>query len=98
MNVKPGDLARVICTALGPNGAAVGCIVRVLPDPSEIPYSIPHTLHGKMWRCALVKGANQLVTEYGGVGNEADFADDWLVRIDPEELTKDQSEKKEITA
>lgn len=76
--IKPGILCKVIGSALGPKGSSVGAIVRVVGQDG----GPPHSLHGDIWRCELVKGTN-LVTEYGGIGREADFAEDWLEPLPP---------------
>lgn len=68
--IKPGDLAEVIDSI---DGASVGQVVTVLSFEGE------HSKFGRIWRC---QSPQTLVTEYGGVGNTADFAEDWLHKID----------------
>lgn len=74
MRCKQGDLAEVIGGAL--NLTNVGKIVRVMNYRGE------HSQYGPIWHCAAEDC--ELVTEYGGVGIGADFADDWLRPLPPE--------------
>lgn len=77
-NLKPGDLAEVIDSI---DGASVGQVVTVLSFEGE------HSKFGRIWRC---QSQQTLVTEYGGVGNIADFAEDWLHKIDdPDTVIED---------
>lgn len=39
-----------------------------------------HSVHGRIWRCT----GEDLVTEYGAKGSEADFAQSWLKKADPQ--------------
>ena len=71
MNVKQGDLAEVIESL---DGAAVGMHVRVIAFQGN------HSKLGPIWRC---RSDGTIVTEFGGVGQEADFADAWLKKIEP---------------
>jgi hypothetical protein len=48
-----------------------------------------HSELGNIWRCSVVKGS-QLVTEFGGIGIAADFAESWLRPIDD---TNDQTKQ-----
>lgn len=76
--IKPGDLAEVINSV---DGAAVGQVVTVLSFEGE------HSQLGRIWRC---QSKQTLVTEYGAVGNVADFAEDWLLKIDdPDTVIED---------
>lgn len=68
--IKPGDIAQVIESV---DGAAVGQTVSVLA------YIGDHSKLGRIFRC---QSKQTLVTEFGGVGNTADFAEDWLLKID----------------
>ena len=77
MNVAPGDLAEVIDSV---DGLMVGRIVEVLYWAGE------HSRLGTIWTCHC---KDELVTEYGGVGNEADFADGWLRKIEPPQVDED---------
>ena len=70
MNVKKGDLAEIIKSVDGIN---VGKIVEVSDFAGN------HSQHGPIW---LVRSRTlDLVTEYGGVGDNLHCADDWLKRI-----------------
>jgi hypothetical protein len=71
MKCKQGDLAVVIKSV---DNASVGMIVQVVKFVGE------HSLYGPIWRC---RSKDTIVTEFGGFGNEADFADDWLQPIVP---------------
>lgn len=71
MRCKQGDLATVIKSV---DNASVGMIVQVVQFVGD------HSQYGPIWRC---RSKGTIVTEYGGVGNEADFADDWLEPIVP---------------
>ena len=71
--IQSGDLAEIICGALGSVGPNVGKQVRVGLLRGE------HSQHGRIWR---VHGEG-LVTEYGAVGAELDCAQSWLRRIEP---------------
>lgn len=76
MQVKPGDVAEVIKSV---DGAAIGMTVTVVSFQGH------HSQYGPIWRC---QSTDTIVTEFGGFGNEADFADDWLRKIeDPSTLT-----------
>lgn len=76
MKIKSGDTAKVINSI---DGACVGITVIVGEYQGE------HSKYGRIWRC---KSKDTIVTEFGGFGNEADFAEDWLMKIDdPEQLT-----------
>jgi hypothetical protein len=79
MNVKPGDKAKIIKSI---DGMSVGKIVTVISLTGT------HSKYGTVWR---VEGAG-LVSEYGGVGANADVPDDWLQKIEPDDvvLTKDK--------
>lgn len=75
MNVKQGDRARFVESI---DGAAVGRIVTVVRYQGE------HSKLGPVWRVRAVDGRGPLVTEYGGVSDECDAADEWLrVEADP---------------
>ena len=73
MNVKSGDRAVIIKSALGVN------IGRVI-DVGE--YRGEHTQYGPIWH--VYSTGSALVTEYGGIGKECDCADDWLRPLLPE--------------
>jgi hypothetical protein len=84
MHVKQGDMAEVIQSI---DGASVGLIVNVVAYQGE------HSLYGPIWRC---RSNSNIVTEFGGVGHEADFADDWLRKIEPPEKTDTTNNKMEL--
>jgi hypothetical protein len=80
MRCKQGDLAIVEESI---DGLSVGKIVQVVKYIGE------HSQYGPIWRC---RGKDQLVTEYGAVGQTADFADSWLRPIRPDN-TKEETEE-----
>lgn len=84
MRCEQGDLAHVIKSV---DGAAVGKTVQVIRYMGE------HSLYGPVWRCRC---KDELMTEYGGLGKELDFADDWLEPIKPKNL-KVKEVSKELT-
>jgi hypothetical protein len=69
--LEPGCLAVVIKSV---EGASVGKIVQCVKIQGE------HSLYGTIWR---VRSQSTIVTEYGGVGNEADCPAKWLKKIEP---------------
>jgi hypothetical protein len=74
--IKAGDLAEVISGMQGKSSPNLGLIVRVLA------YRGDHSQYGRIWRCQA---------EYAELGQpgvnvppgEADFAQDWLRKIEP---------------
>jgi hypothetical protein len=79
--IKAGDLCEVISGLLGLNSPNIGLIVRVLAFRGE------HSQHGRIWRCEAQ------YAELGQPGvnvppGEADFAQDWLKKIEPPTSTK----------
>lgn len=88
--VTPGATCLIIGAAFGPKGPSVGRKCKAI---SLYPYE--HTLHGAIWRCASVDG-KEFISEHGGMGMEADFAEDWLQVEDPEQLSKDAVTEKEL--
>lgn len=72
MKIYAGVLCRVIG---GTDNLNIGKIVRVISNQGE------HSKLGRIWRCTAVEG--NLITEYGGVGTGADFAQDWLEPLPP---------------
>jgi hypothetical protein len=72
--IKSGDRCEVIAGALGDKGPNVGKKVTVGQVRGE------HSEFGRIWRCH----GEGLVTEYGALGNEADFAQAWLRKLPPE--------------
>ena len=79
--IKAGDLAEVISGMNGSKSPNIGLIVRVLA------YRGDHSQHGRIWRCEA---------EYAELGQPgvdrppgtADFAQDWLKKIEPPPETK----------
>lgn len=75
-NLEPGCLAVIIESALG---QSVGTIVQCVKTIGI------HSLYGIVWR---VRSQTQLVSEYGGVGNEVDVPAKWLKKITPDGVVK----------
>jgi hypothetical protein len=71
--IKTGDECEVIAGALGITGPNVGRLVTVRELRGE------HSQFGRIWRCE----AQGLITEYGAVGTQADFAQSWLRKLPP---------------
>lgn len=91
--IKATDLAEVISGARGKESPNVGLVVRVLEFRGE------HSQYGRIWRCE----AEYAELHQPGVGcppGQADFAQDWLRKIEPPPITDttNTSETKEITA
>lgn len=90
-NLEPGDLALVIKSL---DGHAIGKIVTCV----QVDF-VNHDQYGTIW---LVKSSREdLVTEYGGVGNNAHMPASWLKKIpkDPlpdEELSDELQSTKEL--
>lgn len=82
--IKPGALCRVIG---GVDGINVGKIVRVSHLAGF------HEQFGPIWTAISVDG--DIVTEYGGVTPDADFAAEWLEVLPPEE-PKTKVDEKEL--
>ena len=74
MNVKQGDIAIIVKSAMGLN---IGRIVEVGDYVGE------HSKLGPIWH-VRTKG-RALVTEYGAIGPECDCADDWLRPLPPDD-------------
>ena len=91
--IKAGDLAEVISGMSGAKSPNLGLIVRVLA------YRGDHSQYGRIWRCEA---------EYAELGQPgvnappgtADFAQDWLRKIEPPEQTKttETTKSKELTS
>jgi hypothetical protein len=81
--IKSGDRCEIIAGALGPTGPNIGKLVTVGQVRGE------HSEYGRIWRCH----GEGLITEYGAVGSEADFAQAWLRKLPPETLTPKQREE-----
>lgn len=76
MKCTPGDLAVVLKSV---DNNSIGVIVQCIKLLGL------HSKYGPIWHC---RSKTLLVTEYGAVGHEADFPDDWLRPIRPNELDK----------
>lgn len=83
--IKTGDRCEVIAGALGTQGPNVGKIVKVAPLRGE------HSIFGRIWRCT----GPDLVSEYGGVGISADFAQSWLRKLPPDPLPIEAAQQDE---
>ena len=70
--LKKGDLAEVIEGALGNRGPNIGKIVTVGSTMGE------HSQYGRIVRCH----SSTLISEYGVVTDNLDFAVSWLRKID----------------
>lgn len=77
-SLQPGDLAIVVESVFG---KSVGTIVQCIKTIGE------HSLYGVMWQ---VSSVNEIVTEYGAIGNRFDSPQKWLKKIQPGELDKKQ--------
>ena len=75
--IKAGDLCEVIDGTFEQKSPNVGKRVVVRQVRGE------HTQLGRIWRCAGV----DLITEFGVVGTEMDFAQAWLRKLPPEAPT-----------
>jgi hypothetical protein len=79
-NLAPGDLAEIIRSL---DGHCTGKIIECV----RIEY-IDHPEYGTIW---LVQSpSDDLVTEYGGVGNNVHVPASWLRKI-PKDKTKDKT-------
>jgi len=83
--VKTGDLAYITQGALGPNGPNTGKIITVGKLCGE------HSLHGPIY--LIHSNSNDLITEYGAVGNIIHAAQDWLKLIDPDSINSSEVHK-----
>lgn len=87
--LEPGCLAVIIESI---DGHSTGKIVQCLKIVGE------HSKYGTIWH---VRSKDELITEYGVIGNEADVPAIWLKKIEPGdgildtkiEKSKDISEK-----
>lgn len=82
--IKSGDLCEVIDGVFGQKSPNVGKNVMVSQVRGD------HSKWGRIWRCHGV----DLVTEFGGFGTEADFAQEWLRKLPPEILPPKNVEEK----
>lgn len=87
--IKSGDECVVIGGALEGKGPNHGKRVIVEHLRGE------HSVYGRIWRCRAKEG--ELVTEYGAVGERADFAQSWLQKAPPQ-APKVTSTEREVTA
>ena len=71
--IKTGDRCEVVAGAMGTQGPNIGKIVTVVSLRGE------HGVFGRIWSCR----AENLITEYGAVGDRCDFAQSWLRKIPP---------------
>jgi hypothetical protein len=75
--------AGALCKVVGGvDGLNVGKTVRIESLQGE------HSKYGRIWRCTA--HGCELITEYGAIGNAADFAQSWLEVIPPIEAKPDQ--------
>ena len=70
--LQSGDICLVIDSI---DRISVGRTVKVISLQGQ------HSKWGNIWRCRGLNGA--LISEYGAVGDVAEFAQSWLQRIDP---------------
>lgn len=79
--IKQGDLCEVIGGKLGRESPNLGLVVRVKSFRGE------HSVYGRIWRCE----AEYAVRAQEGKDvppGDADFAQDWLRKIEPPGSTK----------
>jgi hypothetical protein len=86
--IKSGDRCEVIAGALGDKGPNVGKRVTVGALRGE------HSEYGRIWRCH----GEGLVTEFGALGNEADFAQSWLRKLPPSEVPPKVEQREKVTS
>lgn len=87
MKCKAGDLARIVNSTNGPNGASCGAIVQCVKVVGE------HSLYGPVWQ---VSSKSTLVSEFGGVGNTVDVPDIWLEKLVPPAIFEKNLKTEEI--
>jgi hypothetical protein len=80
--IEQGCLAIITESILGHSVGKIVQCVRVAGT---------HSLYGVVWR---VRSKEELMTEYGGQGFEADVPEKWLKKIEPGDGLK--SKKKEL--
>lgn len=88
--IKSGDSCLVVGGVFEDKAPNLGKTVTVMALRGE------HSQYGRIWACS----GKDLVTEYGGVGSNADFAASWLQKIQPPEQntqTKSQLNQPEKT-
>lgn len=84
--IKSGDRCEVIAGALGNKGPNVGKQVTVGQVRGE------HSEHGRIWRCH----GEGLVTEFGALGTQADFAQSWLRKLPPTTLPPEVEQREKV--
>lgn len=84
--LEPGCLAIITKSILD---YSVGRIVQCIRVKGT------HTLYGVVWR---VRARENLVTEYGGIGTEADVPAKWLKKIQPGDLDSKTKREKEYVS
>lgn len=72
--IKAGDVCLVIDGAFGKDSPNIGKQVTVHGFRGD------HSVYGRIWLCA----GKELVSEYGGLGGHADFAQSWLQKLPPD--------------
>lgn len=82
--LEPGCLAVIIQSVLG---QSVGKIVQCVRQQGE------HSLYGLIWQ---VRSKDELMSEYGGLGNLVDVPAAWLKKINPDDLNKTTTKDKEL--
>jgi hypothetical protein len=86
--IKAGDLCEVIAGAFGIAGPNVGKQVTVKELRGE------HSQFGRIWRCE----GRDIISEFGAVGGQADFAQSWLRKLPPTVPHAANDEKTEFQA
>ena len=89
--IKAGDLCRVISGANGDKSPNIGLIVSVLSFRGE------HSQFGRIWRCQA-EYAELSQPGFNVPPGAADFAQDWLKKIEPPAQTTKTNVSKEVTA
>ncbi len=80
-SLQPGDLALIIRSLDGHStGKTVTCV--------QIDF-VDHPKYGTIW---LVKSNQNLVTEYGGVGDNVHVPASWLMKIPKDPLPDEEDE------
>lgn len=87
MRCKAGDLATIVNSTNGPNGASCGAVVQCIKVVGT------HSLYGPIWE---VKSKATLVSEFGGVGNTVDVPDIWLEKLVPPPIVNTEKKAEEL--
>jgi hypothetical protein len=85
---KSGDRCEVIAGALGNTGPNIGKQVTVVELRGE------HSEHGRIWRCH----GEGLVTEFGALGTQADFAQSWLRKLPPDGVPPAVQQREKVSS